>query len=532
MASEVDQFALGLMRFFLPPYLIRTFVLALLVGIGVATNCPAQSATPANLLQRAEEHDSWMRTHLMPAGGVMAGQFTDSSYTEIALYSGRRDPAIWTGAYLAAQALRLMETGDTDAAAQVAATVRTLHTWWQVSGDAGYLARFAAPADSDAPILATLPEGDAEVIRDVLYEGSRWHWRGHVSRDQYQGVLLGMSLAYEATSDTEIRQLIRDDVTAFAEQLMREEQKRVQVTIDGSSSFSVTVKLQHAVYTDDETTDGVPVVNITTNPVGVEGSGILVFWPNPSEYLRQIPALSLLPDIVLSTQAIQLAGAFRVALQVTAGVPGYETRHAALLSHYEDNVESWLDMAADWENSNVCGDSYFGLNITFLPLYNWVRLEDNALRRERLQREVLRDAVWSAVADHKNVLFAFIYASQAAPENTIQDVIDVHTSQLALFPEAPQLDRPIDVRSKYPEDPDCPGLSIIATDVNERPGATFIWERQPWKLVNSGTPNLVFAGVDYLLAYWLGRHAKFISDEYFCWECLPSWGGWRATLTP
>lgn len=460
----------------------------------------------------------------------MGALFTDSTYSDIALYVGRRDPAIWTGAYLAAQALRLMETGDTDAAAQVDSVVRTLHTWWQISGDAGYLARFAAPADSEAPILATLPESDPEVISNVEYDGLVWHWRGRVSRDQYQGVLLGMSLAYEATSDVNIRQLIREDVTAFAEQLMREETKRIKVSIDGGFSFDVTLKLQHAVYSDDETPNGLPVLNISTNPFDADASGMLPFWPDPGEYLRQIPGLALLPDVVFPTQAIQLAAAFRVALQVTEGVPGYEARHAELRTYYEEHIEKWIEIAAGWEKTTRCGDSYFGLNIAFLPMYNWLRLEDNPMRRERLQRDVLRNALWSAVTDHKNVLFAFIYASQAAPEDPIQDIVDLHAAQLALFPDAPQLDAAIDLRGKYPEDPDCRGLSAVATDVDERPAATFIWERDPWVLTASGTANLVFPGVDYLLAYWLGRYSNFISGVSFCWECLPSRGGWRATL--
>jgi hypothetical protein len=423
-----------------------------------------------------------------------------------------------------------MQTGDSDAAEQVASTVRTLHTWWQISGDAGYLARFAAPEDSDPIILATLPASDPEVIRNVSYNNALWRWRGRVSRDQYQGVLLGMSLAYEATSDEEIRQLIREDVTTFAEQLMREETKRVRISIDGGPRFDVFLRLQHTVYTDDETPGGLPLLEVSTSPLDADASGILTFTPNPSEYLRQIPGFALLPDSIRPSQAIQLAAAFRVALQVTDGVSGYESRHAALRSHYEEHVETWLDMAADWENTNECAGGYFGLNIAFLPAYNWVRLEDNPRRRARLQRDVLRDALWSAVADHKNVLFAFIYASLAAPEDAVEAVVDVHAAQLALFPAAPQLDISIDLRSRYAEDPDCPGLSLTATDVNERPAATFIWERDPWTLVHFGTENLVFSGVDYMLAYWLGRQANFISDAAFCWECLPGRGGWRATL--
>ncbi len=489
---------------------------ALLIGAMSSTAVSGafnSGADHEDLHRRAADHDTWMREYLMPAGGIMSAQFTDDSYTQVKSYGGERDPAIWTGAYLAAQALRLQVTGAADAADQLAETVRVLHRWWRISGDAGYLARFAAPADSSEVILATLPADDPEVIRDVLYEDALWHWRGRVSRDQYQGVLLGMSLAYEATSDPDIRQLIREDVVRFAEQLMRRERKRVKVIINGSSNFSTMLELQHAVYTDDETPDGIPILNIRTSPFEAEGSGVLGFWPNPAEIVRRIPGLGWLPDVLLPSQAIQLAATFRVALQVTAGVPGYEVRHAALLAHYDAQIDEWLEIATTWKNTNRCGDTYHGLNVAFMPMYNWVRLEDDPVRRARLQRDVLRDALWSAVKDHKNVFFSFLYSAQAAPEDAVEAIMESHLAQLALFPSPPQTAEPIDVRSKYPADPECPGLSALATDVDDRPGATFLWERQPWKLVDPGAPEVAFAGVDYLLAYWLGREAGFVDGN-------------------
>ena len=45
----------------------------------------------------------------------------------------------------------------------------TIDRWWRISGDPGYLARFAAPANSPATILATLPASDPEVIRKPEY---------------------------------------------------------------------------------------------------------------------------------------------------------------------------------------------------------------------------------------------------------------------------------------------------------------------------------------------------------------------------
>jgi hypothetical protein len=53
----------------------------------------------------------------------------------------------------------------------------------------------------------------------------------------------------------------------------------------------------------------------------------------------------------------------------------------------------------------------------------------------------------------------------------------------------------------------------VAIDVADRVPTGFLWERHPWKLEDPGSPNLVFSGVDFLLAYWLGRYQGFIDDD-------------------
>jgi hypothetical protein len=222
-----------------------------------------------------------------------------------------------------------MSTGAPNAKAQLVKTLRTLHRWWNLPGDAGYLARFAAPADSDRRILAALPPEEDEVHTGTLFEGKLWSWRGNVSRDQYQGVLLGYSLAYEATTDAELRELIRADVVEFAERLMQREKRKVAIIINGQR-FEVELELENAVYLQSEMVAGLPTLEIDLGTGEVLGRGILVFWPRPTDYLRQIPGLGWLPEIELPSQAIQLAAAFRVALQVSATAPDYSGRFSAL----------------------------------------------------------------------------------------------------------------------------------------------------------------------------------------------------------
>jgi len=286
----------------------------------------------------------------------------------------------------------------------------------------------------------------------------------------------------------------------------------VEFSINGSVGVPISVELGHCVYTDDESPNGTPQVDITTSPFDLQSKGMLPFWPNPKQFLSGT-FFALVPQIILRSQAIQLGGMFAAALHVTDGVAAYASRRAAILTHYQSYVNDWIDWAAGWSNTNDCGDSYHGLNIAFIPAWLWAQYEPDATRKARIQTEVLRDAMWSEVSDHKNVFFAYIYASQAPAGTDTTAVVSSHTDQLRQFPVAPNLAVPVDNTGSYAEDPSCPGLSSTAIDVGDRVPATFLWERNPWKLQDPGAPNYVYSGVDYLIAYWMARHYGYLTDD-------------------
>jgi hypothetical protein len=89
--------------------------------------------------------------------------------------------------------------------------------------------------------------------------------------------------------------------------------------------------------------------------------------------------------------------------------------------------------------------------------------------------------------------------------------------QLAQFPPAPRVHHPVDLRNdaRYPHDPICPDhvIHTSAVDVGDRIVSDFIWQRGPWDLFDPGDPARSEPGVDYLVAYWMGRHHGFISDD-------------------
>ena len=466
-----------------------------------------------NMHNRARGYSSSVRDGNMAAGGVFATRYTDTTYTTVASYDSINDSAIWTGTYLASEALRLLSTGAHDARGQIARTVDTLHDWWTISGDVGYLARFAAPADSPPPVQAVFDAARPRDHMNVTFKGKAWHWKGDVSRDQYQGVLLGYSLAYDAIDDEQVRAIIREDVVTFVQQLMRSDIKDVSVTLNGLD-YVVQVEMPYTVFTDDETANGQPRIVVDLDDLeNAQTFGFREFHPRVSDIYRQIPGLGFLPDVPRPGTAIMLGAAFRVALQVTENVASYASQRAAILDFYRDNVDEWLSIADDWSYTQTCGEDYFGIHIAYQPAYNWARLETDVAIRDAIRRDVIRDQLWSEVADHNNVLFAFITAAQVPDLPDASAILVHHAQQLALFPPAPRVREARDNTGAYPESTACPGRSTVALNLDERGIYTYLWQKDPWKLARSADLQMVYPGVDYLIAYWLGRYHAFIAED-------------------
>jgi hypothetical protein len=467
---------------------------------------------PGHLHNRARVYTSWLRDKIMPVGGVMSGVFTDSTYTDVSVYDRNRDSAIMTGLYLAAESLRFMVTGAPDARDEIGKLVRTLDRWWRISGDAGYLARFAAPANSPQAIINIFDSQDIEDHMNVPFEGDTWHWKGAISRDQYQGVMLGYSLAYQATDDETVKEIIRARVVEFIEQLMVDEYVEVEIDVAGAK-WTENLEMRHCVFTDDEGPLKIEVPE--GDPADAGFRGFQCFYPNMASLLRQISGFSWLPDIPQRTQAIQLGGMFSIALQVTENVAAYAARRSNIEAWYNWFREDWVDWADGWADTSKCSNGYHGKNIAFMPLWSWLRLEDQGgFWHTYLQNNVLKTRLWPAVSNHKNVFFAFITASQADTTSwDVSSIISSHVAQLELFPTAP-LDKPaVDLSDKYSEDPNCPGHSSVAIDVDDRVHRGFLWEKGPWNLYDAPNPNYLHPGVDYLIAYWMARYYGYLTND-------------------
>jgi hypothetical protein len=477
------------------------------------------TADPAGKLHdRARDYDQRLRQNNTPEGAVLNAWFTDQTFAQVKLYADTADSAIWTGSLLAAQSWRLIATGDPDAAAEVAAIVRTLHLFFNVSGDPGYLARLVLPSSANVPLEQASPCTDSEWHCNVSYDGQTYNWMGYISRDQNTGVMLGYYLAYLASPDEATRALIRKDVVALVTELMKVRKAvPTSVVLDGLP-IDKPLDLENVVLAPSEMIGGKVQVQLSTsNTSDATIRGMREFLPDFGTLVQQV--LGVAVPVPRASTAIMLGAFFQMGLLVTDGVPGMEAVHKQIADYYAAHADGWLTIAAGWKFTANCGNGYFANHIAFIMAYVYALEESNPSFAPRIHDTVLNSLMYGALKGHKNPYLTFLWGATRSPP--AQADIDAAVTQLAGFQPGPRIHvaRDLTAAAKYmPHDATCTNpiecdTATLATDVADRAIDGFLWQRSPWVLKDDGNPIELFPGVDYLAAYWVGRRYGFVSDD-------------------
>jgi hypothetical protein len=491
----------------------------------IAAGQPRAADPAARLHDRARGYLGRMKSESFASGGVGSARYQDASLAKITFMDGIGDSALWTGTFLASEALRLHATGAADARARVHALADTMHLWLTVAGEPGMLVRWAKESATTHPFA--IGDLDCSVERvhcGIDHAGKKYDFIGHISRDQYQGVMLGLALAYDAlgSADEALRAQIRGDVVTIVKELMKERAISVKLTFNGIP-ITAPVKARFMVVSPREMNNGALDLRLDlAKPDDSEMFGFQEFYPNLAHLVRQLPGLGFVPDINRASSAMMLASFFAVGLHVTDGVPAAAKDHADILAYYTGhsgeggNVTDWLAVAKQWTAGGSCGNAYYANNIAMMPMYDLARLDKDPARAALITNDIFGAKMWPAFAQTKNSFFSFIYASNKSAVDPA--VITSATAQLAQFPAAPRIMRSVDLRTspKYPtREASCADQvgHADAVDVGDRITADFLWQRHPWGLLDGGNAAATQPGVDFLVAYFLGRHHGFVQDD-------------------
>ncbi|MBK7976591.1 MAG: hypothetical protein IPK07_26085 [Deltaproteobacteria bacterium] len=172
-----------------------------------------ESGLAGPLRAKADSYDDWhVAWHQPDHGGTVTQRFTDTDYTALDAITYKADSTIWTGVYLASQAMRHHVSGDPEARANALRMTATLSGTLHVTGVTGYVARYWAPQTSTAYFGDEWCDTQVRChhLESGPYAGDFW-W-GETSRDQYIGWLFGLVTAYDLLDDEPTREAIRADV--------------------------------------------------------------------------------------------------------------------------------------------------------------------------------------------------------------------------------------------------------------------------------------------------------------------------------
>jgi uncharacterized protein (TIGR03437 family) len=146
----------------------------------------------------------------LPFGTILEPIYASSTSNQIAYYTDCGDSALWTGAYLAAEAFRYNVTQSADALNNVRGALAGLKGLADVTGD-NRLARCMAMANS--PYAASIASQEAS---NTINQNPPWIWVDNTSRDEVVGAFFGLGAAFDLVSDS----TVKSDISALATRLI------------------------------------------------------------------------------------------------------------------------------------------------------------------------------------------------------------------------------------------------------------------------------------------------------------------------
>ena len=138
----------------------------------------------------------------MPFGTVIDPVYSSATGTDITGYTRCADSALWTGAFLAAEAFHYKVTQSPDALTNVKNAIAAIGALANVTGN-NQVARcmFAANWQFAAGI-------ESEEAGNSVKQSAPWVWIDNTSRDEIVGVFFGLGVAYDMVDDPGVKSSI------------------------------------------------------------------------------------------------------------------------------------------------------------------------------------------------------------------------------------------------------------------------------------------------------------------------------------
>jgi hypothetical protein len=450
--------------------------------------CPDVAGTAMTLHEKAAAFDTAARKWHLPVGqDLWYSVFLKDDLLTFDKVDMSDNVGSWTAMYSASQAFRYAATRDPEALDNLRRVVRGEHDMMRITGVRGLFSRVFL--DPDLPgfpardqLAAWYPNCDlskqhCKRFNEVTTgEFAGWWFKNDVSKDEYAAHMFAMAVAWERVDDPEVRDRVKDIVTAVGDHLV---DHGLRITdIDGQTT---TFGQMGAVGFDDfPGFDAILTLSWLKLAAEVGGQKYRDFYDNC--LLQKAGVQECVPD--------------EPPQPYTA---------------YFDQVGLDLDCLTNWNNHNMAQ----------LAMYALLRFEEDPAVRAAC-RKALRDQLWDAddprpMRVQQNTLYTFFYLvnrdpADPWPTDEARDAI----CTLKRFPES-KAHHAVDTVTGYTEvckDRGGDPLTDVFIPIEKASMDNYQWSRNPWEMEKEvANPKLVESPEDFLLAYWMGRAYGFITPE-------------------
>jgi hypothetical protein len=417
---------------------------------------------PGPLLTKALAYSENFQAFHAPAFGCSVEVlFVSEDDPAVHSYHDLGDSTIWTGNYVAAESYRYAVTRDPRAKAFGLRGVECLLAMEEATGKPGFIARWVGPAAPPFLSGPCEPEHDCHLITEGPYAGN--FWKGNTSSDQYLGWWYGLSHAYDLLLDQPGDEPVRQRVRRAVKRVIN------------------TLRAEDYLITD--------------------------------------------PDGTVSTAGPEITGnealAFHLVAASIAGGGFVEMMPRIYVEQFVNYlVLTWFPVSRWFQ--------YFGFHLGQMAQHMILREESSPALLD-FHRQMHRERIYEPIADTQQVMFDYIAFGEGTLERDPRILAD-DKAALAAFPDVPKR-RLNPEQGPFEYDPvvedlnailefletllgmDLPDVSPQAKDpfpVEERCVTGFRWQSRPYEFCGGSNPAFEYPGMDYLVAYWMGRYYGFL----------------------
>lgn len=452
--------------------------------------CAAWSAGPGTLAAKTAFLDARVREKLLDDGLIRTVR--EDGDGNVLSREHRPSTGLWTAMYLASQSYRWAATRDPEALENARTAAEGLHHLTAVTGVPGLYGRaYQRPGFAYTYDAAGRKHWVASTVPG--YEG--WYFNDDVSKDTMDGILFGYGAALDLLEDPAIRARITADVLAFARHLVE---------------------------------NGLQIVDHTG--LVTEHGRVYYSALDDAAGFNALLALSWLRIAVDAFEALPAAA--------RAAWDGPDLRHfyddcLLRLGDHADCPEidiadmgSYLDVTATMLNMYVgsCKTSYDNIDMVFHAIHPLLRRERRPEVRQRLM-DLLHVGIWEPdrpvappLYRSTHSLYTFLYGELAWPDAapTFETAWDDAVCTLHRMPQDRHDPggRDLDVEAVCTNRMGRPNAADVIP-LEDRDYDNYLWRLDPYEITTfrEPVPGQVHSPEDYLLAYWVGRHAGFLTAD-------------------